>query len=114
MSRWTGEEVFHRSVVEVPTLIAAYNIFMNSVDRMDQISSTAPTRRAEKRLKMTIFTWILDLALHSTNEVYVQLRRMDKSFRDTNFQEFKRRVEEQLELPLRTTQDANQCPQQER
>ena len=36
LSRWTGKEIFHRTLFSVPSPIVAYNMFMNSVDRMDQ------------------------------------------------------------------------------
>ncbi len=47
--RWTGSEVMHRSMFEVPAIVEAYNSFMNAVDRMDQIRSFCPTRRREKK-----------------------------------------------------------------
>jgi hypothetical protein len=43
IKRWCGHEVFHRTKLKVPAIVAAYNMFMNAVDRMDQIRSTAPT-----------------------------------------------------------------------
>ncbi len=61
--RWTGSEVMHRSSIEVPAIVGAYNSFMNAVDRMDQIRSSCPTRRREKRVSMTLFTLVLVLAI---------------------------------------------------
>ncbi|GMF68114.1 unnamed protein product [Phytophthora fragariaefolia] len=63
LRRWTGEQMVHRKTVEVPAMIVAYNLFMNGVDRVDQLRSTNPIRRKEKRLSMSILTWALDLAL---------------------------------------------------
>jgi hypothetical protein len=51
--RWTGLEVMHYSMFEVPAIVRAYNLFMNAVDRIDQIRSSCPTRRREKRVSMT-------------------------------------------------------------
>jgi hypothetical protein len=61
--RWTGLEVMHYSMFEVPAIVRAYNLFMNAVDRIDQIRSSCPTRRREKRVSMTLFTFVLDLAI---------------------------------------------------
>ncbi|ETN20234.1 hypothetical protein PPTG_03279 [Phytophthora nicotianae INRA-310] len=65
VQRWTGTKVFRRSNVRAPTHVAIYNKFMNDVDRFDQMRSTNPTRRRGKRLHMSIFTWLLDLAIHN-------------------------------------------------
>ncbi|KAF4134596.1 hypothetical protein GN958_ATG16221 [Phytophthora infestans] len=47
--RWTGEQNLHRKILSVPAAIAVYNIFMNAVDRVDQLRSTNPIRRKEAR-----------------------------------------------------------------
>ena len=111
INRWTGSEVFHRSTIEVPAIVAAYNLFMNGVDRMDQVRSTAPARRAERRLSMSIFTWLLDLSSHNAFAIYSQLRGMDKSLPNITFQEFKRRIAEQLVNPLRSSRKSSSRPQ---
>jgi len=54
--RWTGVEIMKQTAFLVPAPIVAYNLFMNGVDRMDQLRSTNMTRCREKRLYMTIFT----------------------------------------------------------
>ncbi|OWZ21005.1 hypothetical protein PHMEG_0004526 [Phytophthora megakarya] len=43
--------------------VVAYTIFTNGVDRVDQLRSTNPTRRKEKRLSISLLTWAIDLAL---------------------------------------------------
>ena len=63
MERWLGNESMHRTVVQVPAIIVAYNIFMNGVDKFDQYRSTNATERREKRVTMTIFTFLLDAAM---------------------------------------------------
>lgn len=67
LSRWTGTESCHRTNFQVPAIIVSYNMFMNVVDRMDQIRSTNNTRRREKRLSMTILTMVLDLCILSSS-----------------------------------------------
>ena len=47
LTRWTGKEIFHRTTFSVPSHIVAYNLFMNSVDRMDQKRSALPCKRKE-------------------------------------------------------------------
>ena len=36
LERWMGDEFLHRTQMMVPATIVAYNMYMNSVDRMDQ------------------------------------------------------------------------------
>ena len=74
VDRWYGEEMLHRSQVEVPVFIVAYNKYMNSVDRMDQKRSTNPTKRKEQRLGMSIFTYLLDLCVLQSFSVYKKLQ----------------------------------------
>ena len=38
---------------------------MNGVDRMDQVRVVNPSRRHEKRVSMSIFTWALDIACNN-------------------------------------------------
>jgi hypothetical protein len=70
---WTGSENLHRTKFDVPATIVAYNIFMNSVDCMDQRWSTNPTRRVEKRLHMSLFTLFLDLTMHNAYAVFQKI-----------------------------------------
>jgi hypothetical protein len=48
---------------------------MNAVDRFDQLRSTNPIRRREKRLSVSIFTWILDVSIHNAYVLYTLLYR---------------------------------------
>jgi hypothetical protein len=98
ISRWTGVEMLHRSRIPAPSLLVAYNVFMNSVDLMDQRRAVNPTKRKEPRLSMTLWTWALDLALHNA----FALRAEMNAGEDILFREFKRRVAEQLVTPLLT------------
>lgn len=97
LERWTGTESFHRTTFEVPAVIVAYNLFMNSVDRMDQRRSTNPTRRVEKRLYMSLFTLYLDLAVHNS---FALLQEIDSAkASNTPYREFKRQISENLVSP---------------
>ena len=64
--RWTSDQSMHRKEFRVPSLIVAYNLMMNGVDRFDQIRATDPTQRREKRVSMSIFTFSLDLSLYNS------------------------------------------------
>jgi hypothetical protein len=58
---------------DVPATIVAYNIFMNSVDRMDHRRSTISTLWVEKRPHMSLFTLFLDLAMHNAYAVFQKI-----------------------------------------
>jgi hypothetical protein len=98
ISRWTGVENLHRTEFYVAAPIVAYNMFMNGVDRMDQYRATLATQRREKRLHMTIFTYILDLAITQAYAVYqkVALERQDPVI---SYFSFKRNICNYLILP---------------
>lgn len=73
---------------------------MNSVDIMDQRRSTNPTRGNEKRLSMTLFTLILDLAVHNAFSLYLWLLETG-NIKETKltYREFKRRIVVDLVTP---------------
>jgi hypothetical protein len=73
ISRWTGNEVLHRTDFLVPAPIVAYNKFMNGVDCMDQLCSTHVTQWREKRVHMTIFTYLLDLSFTQAYAIYQKI-----------------------------------------
>ena len=101
IKRWCGHEVFHRTKLKVPAIVAAYNMFMNAVDRMDQIRSTAPTRHREKHLPMTLFTLILDLAVNNARAIQNKLELGDDISNgiECKMVSYKRRLCEQLVTP---------------
>ncbi|KAK1938778.1 hypothetical protein P3T76_008853 [Phytophthora citrophthora] len=74
--------------------IVAYNLLMNSVDRVDQLRSTNPIRRKEKRLSMSILTWTIDLALINVFALFQKIAGVQAS--RVKLREFKRRVAESL------------------
>jgi len=99
--RWTGTEVLHRSAFSVPAPIVAYNSFMNAVDRMDQVRSTLRTQRREKRIHMSIWTYLLDLSVSQAYAVYQKMTEANRT--KQTFFEFKRNICEQLIIPHRIT-----------
>ncbi|POM75332.1 LOW QUALITY PROTEIN: Hypothetical protein PHPALM_7578 [Phytophthora palmivora] len=94
LQRWTGDQVMHRKTFQVPAMIVAYNLFMNGVDRVDQLRSTNPIRRKERHLSISILTWALDLALINAFSLFRKVVG-DASAR-VSLREFKRRVAEKL------------------
>ena len=82
-----------RSKFHVPATIAAYNTFMNAVDHMDQLRSTNITQHQEKRLHMTMWMVVLDLAVHNAYCVYMA---STSSHREHKSLSFKQAVSEQL------------------
>ena len=81
----------------VPAPICAYNKFMNSVDCMDQLRPTNPTRRCEQRLEMSLFTFILDASCLNAYAVYKVLYPLQSH--KVGFREFKRRICEGMCTP---------------
>ena len=92
LERWTGNEIYHKTKLLVPAVIVAYNIFMNSVDRFDQYRQTNITQRREKRVPMSIFTFILDACINNAYAIYQKINKTTT----IDMKEFKRRIAEQL------------------
>ena len=100
LHRWVGTEMLNRTVFHVPAPIVAYNMFMNSVDIMDQRRSTNPTRRNEKRLSMTMFTIVLDLAVHNALALNLWICEVENATeQEISYREFKRRIAVDLVAP---------------
>lgn len=49
-----------------PAIVVAYNKYMNSVDRFDQLRSTLKGVRKEQRLTSSIFSFIVDAAIQNS------------------------------------------------
>ena len=104
LHRWVGTEMLHRTSFQVPAPIVAYNMFMNSVDIIDQRRSTNPTRRNEKKLGMTMFTMVLDLAVHNAFALYLWIREEENATEpEITYREFKRRIAVDLVAPYTAT-----------
>ena len=96
MKRWTKKDIYHRSEYMVPSIIVAYNIFMNSVDRFDQYRQTYITLRRERRVTMSIFTFLLDASIYNAYAVYQQLNISEPRSKVMDMKEFRRIVITQL------------------
>ena len=46
---WTGSDIMNRKIFQLPTVIVAYNIYVNAVNQMDKLQSTNTTWRKELR-----------------------------------------------------------------
>jgi hypothetical protein len=94
LHHWTDNCMLHRQAFMAPAPIVAYNLFMNAVDRMDQRRQPLACQRREKRVSMSIFTMVMDLACSNGYAVACTLSSDYKE--KVSFSEFKRRVAEQL------------------
>ena len=73
IKRWTGTESLQRSVFLAPAPIVAYNMFMGSVDIMDQKRASTAVKRKEKHLSTSIFNYVVSLALLNAHAIYDKL-----------------------------------------
>lgn len=64
----------HRSEFYMPAVVAAYSRFMNELDRFNQMQSTSPKLRCEKRVLMSMLDFLLDASIHSTYALMKALR----------------------------------------
>lgn len=60
----------HATVIEVPAIVMSYNLFMNGVDRFDQLRSSHSIARREKRVPMSVFTFLLDPSIVNAFALY--------------------------------------------
>lgn len=60
-----GDESLHRTMMNVPAIIVAYNLFMNGVDVVDQMRASQPMAREEQRVTMTMFFFLIDIAIQN-------------------------------------------------
>ena len=95
IQRWTGSENMHRTNIRTPAIIIVYNNFMNSVDRLDHLRSSNPTRRREKRLCMSVFTYMMDLACINVYAIFKEVTDKE-TYKSVSFKEFKRTVCEEF------------------
>jgi len=89
VQRWLGDESFHRTNIKVPSVVAIYNNYMGAVDRMDQVRAMNPTKRAEKRVSVSIYTWFLDLCINNAYAMRSELRNRNENIPGISFREFK-------------------------
>lgn len=70
--RWMETESMHATVLEVPAILLAYNIFMNGVDRFDQLRSSHCIERRKSRVPMSIFAIVLDESIVMDSQCTIQ------------------------------------------
>lgn len=99
LESWRGEKVLNRTEFMVPTVIVAYNRFMNGVDRLNQVSSSYAICRREKRMCTSIFPFLLDAAIQNAY-CLLDLNKTDQS-KHTEFRELKRVIAKHFVLPER-------------
>lgn len=92
--RWTGSEALNRTKVYAPAVIVAYNLFMNGVDRCDQLRSTTATVQKERRVTMSILTFILDASVINAHALLKAITKSVESIIDITL--MKQRIIEQL------------------
>lgn len=72
---------------------------MNGVDHMDQLRSTLVTQRREKRVHMTMLTYIMDLSVTQSFAIYQKINEGNAGER-MSFLNFKYNICEPLFTPL--------------
>lgn len=93
-----GDEALHATIVNVPTVVKAYNLFMNGVDRFDQLRASHMTARRENQISMPVFTFLLDASVQNG---YAMNRSIKKPQTDTmTLKESERRVAEAMVAPI--------------
>jgi hypothetical protein len=90
----------HQTTFMVPVFIVAYNMYMNSVDKMDQKRTMNPTKRKEQRLHMSLFTYFLDMAALQTYAEFQSIRPLES----ISFAEFKQSLCEELATQCQSLQ----------
>lgn len=107
VKRWMPEDKSLRKTrLHVPSIVVAYNKFMNAVDVMDQYRGYCATKRKDSRISTALFGFVVDACVHNAYAVYKQLIKTAKSNQwlmecpsELKFQEFKRQICEQLVSP---------------
>ena len=84
---------------DVPTIIVAYNRYLNCIDQLDQGLATAPTKHKEIQLQMTMFTFFLDLCV---SQAYVLCKKIQPKEK-VMMTEFKRQLCEKVVTNYTTT-----------
>jgi hypothetical protein len=100
LHRWVGNEIMHCTCFKVPSIIVAYNAFMSGADCLDQKRATNATKRREKKVYMSIFTYVLDLACTQAHSLFVSTQNKTKVHEKLfEFVEFKRQIAQDLVTP---------------
>lgn len=63
IQQWQGDEALHQTLIKVPSLFMAYNLFMNGMDWFDQLRAPHVTEQKKRRVPMSILTFILEASI---------------------------------------------------
>ena len=74
--RWIGHSMHIRHAFKAPAPVVAYNLFMNGVDRADQMRATNACRRKEYQLSLQVWHFLQDLCILNAFQVYLKLHQM--------------------------------------
>lgn len=93
-----GTESMYPSIIEVPSIVLAYNMLMNGVYRFDQLRASHETERKEMRVTMSILTFLLDAIIINEYALYrtIPVEEGEGRF---SLREFKRQIAESLVRP---------------
>lgn len=64
-----GSESMHPTTLELPSLVMAYRIFLNGVDRFDQMRASHGPERKEGRVPMYIFKFLHKASVINAHEL---------------------------------------------
>ena len=76
MWRWVGHSLHIRASFRAPAPVVAYNLFMNGVDRADQMRATNACKRKETVLSIQVWHFLQDICILNAFNVYLKLREM--------------------------------------
>lgn len=65
-----GHEAVHSTIIDLPVIIMAYNLFINGVERYDQLQASHTIARGECKLPIDVFTFHLHAIIQSGYALY--------------------------------------------
>lgn len=94
LQRWNGGEFLRQPMLQVPSIVVAYNLFMNAVDRFDQLRSIAPMTHCERGVTMSMLTFVMDVWIINAHAILNAIRTPGESI--IGIGEMKERIVAQL------------------
>lgn len=93
-----NDDALHATIVIVPAVVMVCNLFTNGLDRFDQLRASHMTARRERRMPLSVFTFLLYATVQSRYALYRSIK--EPQIDTMTFKEFKRRVEEGMVASL--------------
>lgn len=87
----------HATVLDVPAVVMAYNLYMKGVDRINLMHKSNATMRKEVPVPMSIFTFLLDASVINCYALYKNITLANESI--MLLHKFRREVTEALVAP---------------